>query len=252
MPDRLLFLDFETTGVDPYRDRVVEACFIMPGELCEVWRINPGVPIPAEASTVHGITDDDVSSCPPFSAFAKRIQAMAEGAVLCTHNGRRFDTPLLDAELRRAGQPGLPRHADGRLAVREIDTYALWMRCEQRTLASAARRFAGVDLIDAHSAGADTAVLPEVLDGMRQAFGLGEASIGDLCAMCVPEGEVDRDGKFKRREDGVVVFGFGKHDGQPVANHADYLGWMMKNDFSAETKAFARKFINAVAAGGRV
>jgi oligoribonuclease (3'-5' exoribonuclease) len=38
MRSHLLFIDFETTGVDPYRDRIVEACFMVPGEACHVWR----------------------------------------------------------------------------------------------------------------------------------------------------------------------------------------------------------------------
>src|SRR5687767_1811426 len=60
----LVFLDLETTGLSTSHDRIVELAIIKVapgGDVLErVRRFNPGMPIPAEATAVHGITDDDV------------------------------------------------------------------------------------------------------------------------------------------------------------------------------------------------
>lgn len=242
---RLLYLDFEGTGTDPLNDRIVEMAFAS-ADGAWVARINPGIPIPPETTAIHGIGDADVADAPTFQSLAGKVQLLVEGRVLVGYNNRRYDTLLLDAELRRAGERGLPRDSDGRFAVLEIDLYQLWHRHEARTLTGAAKRFAGVDLgEDAHSADADTRVLAGVLGGMVHAFGLAP-DVESLCRLSVPDGEVDRDGKFRRREDGVVVFNFGQKRGTPVHEEDGLLRWMLPRDFSAETKAFARTFLDEI------
>lgn len=53
----LIFFDLETTGTNITRDRIVEISLIkvMPGgeELARTRRINPEMPIPAEATAIH-------------------------------------------------------------------------------------------------------------------------------------------------------------------------------------------------------
>ncbi|HLE47897.1 MAG TPA: 3'-5' exonuclease, partial [Candidatus Thermoplasmatota archaeon] len=70
---RLVALDLEPTGFNVYRDRIVEFCFIeLDADLCELgrWtrRVNPGVPIPAAATAVHGIRDADVVHLPTLES----------------------------------------------------------------------------------------------------------------------------------------------------------------------------------------
>src|SRR5438270_14068809 len=70
----LAVLDLETTGVDPKLDRIIEVSVLklLPGGGHDhrTRRVNPGVPIPPEATAVHGITDDDVADSPTFRAIA--------------------------------------------------------------------------------------------------------------------------------------------------------------------------------------
>jgi DNA polymerase-3 subunit epsilon len=70
----LAVIDLETTGTDPKKDRIVEISVlkIMPdGErIYRTRRLNPGIPIPAEASAIHGITDADVAAELPFDRIA--------------------------------------------------------------------------------------------------------------------------------------------------------------------------------------
>lgn len=246
MTRRLLFFDFETTGVDPYRDRIVEFAFHeSPGELYTE-RVNPGIPIPAEAAEVHGITDADVAGLPGFSAYAPTIQALVNDAVLVGYASRRFDTVLLHCELVRAGQPGLKKDERGCIVHPEIDLLQLWTRHEDRKLVTAAQRFAHVNIEDvAHAAGVDASVLPKVLQGMCLNFSIDTENIDQLCALSIPDGAIDRDGKFAKREDGVVVFTFGQHKDRPATSEPGFLQWMLTKDFSPETKAVARALIAA-------
>jgi len=250
---RLVFFDLETTGLDPEKDRIVELA--MSAEEGEVYSlVNPGMPIPAEATATHGITDDDVRGAPPFRELVEAVEGMLEDAVLVGYNSLRFDVPFLDAELRRAGRPGLARGELGEILARDIDLYRVWAGMETRNLTAAARRFAGVDLGEgAHRARQDTGVLLDVLHGMLAEFTEwrlaepGEEQVplplDELQRMTAPPEMVDRAGKFKRREDGKIVYAFGQHQGLPVAKFPDYLSWMLLKDFPAETKEIARRLL---------
>jgi DNA polymerase-3 subunit epsilon len=286
---RLVCLDFEGTGVSPSEDRIVSFCFLrVAGPLpAYVQMVNPGVPIPPASTAIHGISDADVADAPRFAHFARGIQsAVNQGVVLCGYSSRRYDTPLLDAELLRAGCPGLPRDDSGRINVAEIDLFQLWcwhrererqmvldivgewaddpdleplkftaqeieILLADRNLKNAARIFAGVDLEAAHTAEADAEVLPKVLEGMISAFDLEDASVERLCELSVPPDAVDRDGKFRRDEDGTVRFQFGKYRGEPVADHPDFLQWMLdpRRDFAPDTLSYAREYLEAAYAG---
>ena len=65
-------------------------------------RINPEMPIPAEATAVHGITDDDVKNEPTFKQIAKSLAQFIEGCDFGGFNSNRFDLPMLVEEFMRA------------------------------------------------------------------------------------------------------------------------------------------------------
>jgi DNA polymerase III epsilon subunit family exonuclease len=105
-----LALDFETTGLDSAIGRVVEIGairFRSEGGICAeeaslACLVNPGMPIPARAISIHGISDADVAQAPSFAEVAPALLALAEGAVIVAHNAG-FDLSFLDMELSRAG-----------------------------------------------------------------------------------------------------------------------------------------------------
>lgn len=61
------------------------------------------MPIPAEATAVHHITDADVADCPTFKMIAKDLAKKFEGCDIAGFNSNRFDIPILDQEFQRAG-----------------------------------------------------------------------------------------------------------------------------------------------------
>lgn len=112
--------DFETTGLHPAVDRIVElgaVRFQIGRELATFAELaNPGIPIHADASRVSGITTEMVLGMPPVEAVLPRFMSFAGSAVLVAHNAE-FDTGFLRAELQRAGLPTVEN--------RIIDTQAL-------------------------------------------------------------------------------------------------------------------------------
>jgi len=99
-------LDLETTGFSSKRDRIVEIGAIRFGvdgiAVTNSWLINPGMPIPASAERVHGISDKMVAKAPSFGSVYPEIKEFIGVATLLAHNAG-FDVRFLAAECSRAG-----------------------------------------------------------------------------------------------------------------------------------------------------
>ena len=93
----IVFFDIESTGVNVAHDRIVEIAFlkISPDGSREsrLQRINPEMPIPAETTQIHGITNDDVKDSPTFRQVAKDFAKLIEGCDLGGFNSNKFDIP---------------------------------------------------------------------------------------------------------------------------------------------------------------
>lgn len=236
----LVFFDLETTGTDPQQDRIVEISVlrIAPDGTREIRtrRLNPGRPIPADATAVHGIRDEDVRDEPSFGQIARSLLEFLGDADLAGFNVRRFDVPLLDREFRDCGQ-------DLGLAGRRVlDAMTIFHRKEPRHLAAAVRFYLGRDHEGAHGAQADTEAAAEVFEAQLARYDdlpSGVAALEAWCEGASPD-RVDRSGKFTWKE-GEATFAFGKHKGrslrQVAAEAPDYLEWILgTNDFPADAK----------------
>ncbi len=99
-------LDTETTGLDPVKSRIIElgAVRIDAGRICHddacSVLVNPGVPIPAASSKIHGISDDDVKNAEEFPAGMAKFIEWA-GPCLIIGYSIGFDISMLKAEHER-------------------------------------------------------------------------------------------------------------------------------------------------------
>ena len=234
----IVFFDLETTGVNIATDHIVEISYlkVYPNgkEECKTLRINPGVPIPTEATAVHGISDADVANCPTFKEVAKNIAKDIEGCDLAGFNSNRFDIPLLVEELLRAG-------VDIDLSKRKmIDVQTIFHKMEQRTLSAAYKFYCDKDLDNAHTAEADTRATYEVLKSQLDRYPDLQNDMAALAEFSTHTKNVDFAGRIVYNEDGVEVFNFGKYKGRSVAEvfktDIGYYGWMMQGDFTLNTK----------------
>jgi DNA polymerase-3 subunit epsilon len=237
----LAVLDLETTGTDPKLDRIVEISVLklLPGGDHDhrTRRVNPGVPIPSEATQVHGISDDDVADCPSFRAIAPSLVRFLEGCDLAGFNILGYDLRLLVAEFNRAGY-SFP--VAGR---RIIDACRIYHRREPRDLTAALKFYCGLDHERAHGAAADVLATTAILDAQLARYGDLPRTIEGLHTHCNDANAVDMSGMFGKDEDGVIVFIKGKYKGRSLLDIAqakpDYLQWMQREDFDDDTKAIA-------------
>lgn len=235
----IVFFDLETTGISIVKDRIVEISVlkVYPNgkEEQRTIRVNPEMPISAEASAVHGITDEDVKDCPTFRMIAKELANYIEGCDLGGYNSNRFDIPLLAEEFLRVD-------VDFDMSKRKfVDVQTIFHKMEQRTLSAAYRFYCDKNLEDAHSAAADTMATYEVLKAQLDRYnGSLENSIDFLSKFSSQKKNVDFAGFIVYDDKGVEVFSFGKYKGVPVEKvlkeQPGYFDWMEKSEFPLYTK----------------
>ena len=235
----MVFFDLETTGTNIATDRIVEISVVkvMPDgeEITRTRRINPEMPIPAEATAVHHITDEDVKDCPTFRQVAKSLCEFMVGCDFCGFNSNRFDLPLLAEELIRAGVD-----VDFFKRAKYVDVQNIFHKKEERTLVAAYRFYCGKELEDAHSASADTMATYEVLCSQLDKYNDLENSVDFLSEFSSRGKSADFAGRIGINDKGVEVFNFGKYRDVSVEEvfreEPSYYDWIMNGDFPNYTK----------------
>ncbi len=235
----LIFFDLETTGINITKDRIVEISLlkVYPNGKEEVKsrRINPEMPIPSQATAIHGITDDDVKECPTFKQISKSLADWMEGCDIAGFNSSRFDVPLLAEEFLRAG-------VDFDMSKRKfVDVQIIFHKKEQRTLEAAYKFYCDKELVNAHSAEADTFATYEVLKSQLDRYPDLQNDMAFLSQEFSSfNNNVDFAGRMIYDENGVEMFNFGKHKGRRVSEvfekEPGYYSWMMDGDFPLNTK----------------
>ena len=247
----LAFFDLETTGTRIGRDRIVQIGIVR--LLADGTRerfqtlIAPGIPIPAEATAVHGITDADVADAPSLEAMARTILDELAGCDLAGFNLLRFDIPFLAEELHRVGFDW--DHA----SLRVVDVQRIYHRMEPRNLSAALRFYCGREHDDAHDALADVEATADVLLAQLERYPdhlqgtvdmLGELS-GDR------ERSPDPAGKLRFDDAGNICLAFGKYQGWSLENigrnDPGYLQWLLsKAELPGSTLAVMRSALAAM------
>ncbi|MCZ2222776.1 MAG: 3'-5' exonuclease [Chitinophagales bacterium] len=241
----IAFIDLETTGINISADKIVEIAIvkILQDGTKQVKRklINPEMPIPAQATEVHGITDEMVKDAPTFKQVANEIKQFIEGCDIGGYNSNRFDIPLLIEEFLRVG---INLNMQGR---KFVDVQKVFHIMEQRTLTAAYKFYCNKSLDDAHSAEADATATWEILEAQIERYPQIGNSVDSIVKFTGEDDIVDFARRFIRVK-GVEVFNFGKHKGKPVEQvikeEPQYYDWMMKGDFAMDTKQKFTEILN--------
>jgi DNA polymerase-3 subunit epsilon len=245
----IAFVDLETTGLNPWSDRIVEATFlkIHPDGNEELISklINPEVPIPEEATAIHGITDSDVAGKPNFKQCGAELTAFIADCDIAGFNVKRFDLPFLETEFRRAGIDFSRQNRS------IIDAQVIYHKLEQRSLEAAYQKYCGKELGGAHRSVVDVRATVEILDAQISSYAELPKDVCGLHEFCCGPGEsnwVDPLGKFIMVED-EITFNFGRYKGERLTdvakNHPDYLDWILhKRDFSLEVQEIVLRALN--------
>ncbi len=236
----IIYFDAETTGVDTEVDRIVELACIKyfpdgrkPEEKTIV--VNPGIPIPKEASDVHGITDEMVKDKPFFSQYAKSLRAWFQDCDLAGFNSDNFDVNLLSSEFVRAELEPIDWNPS------LFDVLKLYRDLFPNTLSEVYKRLTGEDLEGAHGALADIIatkvigdiLLPSLIEKSEKPIETTK-DIDDY--LQGDKKRFDLAGKMYIDSEGVVRWNFSKNKDMPVLEDLGFLGWFNKQNFPQESK----------------
>lgn len=233
----IVFFDLETTGLNTEKDRIIEIGVVrispVKKQISYNRRLNPGIPIPAEVTAIHGITDVDVAGMPSFADIAQKLWVFFEGCDLGGFNIKKFDIKVLCAEFKRTG-------IDFNLENRAIiDPMEIFYQYEPRNLAGAVKFYLGENHENQHAAKSDVEATVKVLDAMLDRYKDLPRDVNNLHKQFVDPNAVDLEEKLIC-SDGITHFNFGKYKGQAVdlicRSYPGYINWILSSDFGSDTK----------------
>jgi DNA polymerase-3 subunit epsilon len=204
-----IYYDTETTGVKFDKDRIIEIAAFDPTNNRTFCRfVNPGFPIPPEASAIHHITDEMVASSPTFKEVGEAfIEFCGENAVLIAHNNDNFDKNFIESEAKRSNLT-LP-------SWKYVDTLK-WARKYRPDLPRHAlqilREEYGIPPNQAHRALDDVIVLHSIFTQM-----IDDLSIEQVLSLLATGPKLSR-------------MPFGKHQGKSLSDiPKDYVAWLKQS-----------------------
>ena len=184
---------------------------------------------------------------PTFKSVAKDVSRYLDNCDLAGYNALKFDIPLLVEEFLRA-------EVDFEVRNRHlIDVQNIFMKMEQRTLKAAYKFYCDKELVNAHSAEADTLATYEVLKSQLEKYNGAEfidrdgnnstPVVNDMKALhdfSSHNKNADLMGQIIYNKEGKETFNFGKYKGRTVEDiftkDPGYYGWIMNADFPLYTK----------------
>lgn len=206
---RPIFYDTETTGIRAEKDFIIEIAAYDPVQNKTFEKlINPGCPIPPDATAIHHISDEMVASAPSFAEIGKEFIDFCSGdVVLIAHNNDGFDVHFLRKEFQR--------HSLSMPDWKFLDSLK-WARRYRPDLPRHTLQFLremyGIASNNAHRALDDVVVLHQVFSYMTDDLDI--ESIINLIAA-------------PRK---LTAMPFGKHQGEPLEKvPKSYVQWLASN-----------------------
>lgn len=223
---KILFLDTETTGLDPETAEICEVAFLLSTytdfkrnsdqdiELQEL--ISTSESIPPEASAVHHITNSMIEGKPTLEDISGNIRNLvAEADLICAHN-LPYDLTILERQL-----PGIFSHITDDMRLDSLRlTRHIWPSIPSSALQVLRYRFnlgSGIGG-DAHRAMFDTMLVRALVEFIIEQKLVNPDSWKDLV-------------KFTQSSLDIKIFTFGKYRGKLVedivAQDGDYVRWLL-------------------------
>jgi len=203
---RAIYYDTETTGIKSEKDYIIEiAAYDPANDASFEMFVKPKIPIPPDATKIHGITDEMVRDAYDFGEVGKQFTEFCEGdSILIAHNNDSFDIHFLREEFRRHDL-SLPEW-------RFLDTLK-WARRYRPDLPRHSLQFLreiyGFPANNAHRALDDVVVLHQVFSVM----------LDDL--------SIDQAYELLNKPRAVKFMPFGKHQGVPLNEvPKNYVAWL--------------------------
>lgn len=253
----LVFLKVATTGLEPIKkkdkpaDRIVEISITRIEADRKTVKtgtrlVNPGFPIPAEATLIHGISDSDVANMPKFEDIAANINSFIGDADFAGFSISNFDLGFLTEEFSRAG---IPFKIYGR---KIIDLSTIFNQMEKRDFRAAASKFANQELSDAPTK-SETAnnIAIQILNGMVDSYS-ADSRFENANSETLNEtfnknkNALDVQRKIILNNEGKPIFGFGKYEGLLVSammiSDPGYYDWCVNvSELPGDTKLLFKK-----------
>ncbi|MGZ3634104.1 MAG: putative quorum-sensing-regulated virulence factor [Parachlamydiaceae bacterium] len=206
MPLRPIFYDTETTGIKVDRERIIEIAAYDPiQERTFEMLVNPGIPIPKEATAIHGISNEMVNNSSSFKEVGQQFaEFCGEDVILIAHNNDTFDMLILKHEATR--------HSLTLPAWKFLDSLK-WARRYRPDLPRHTLQFLremyGIAENNAHRALDDVIVLHQLFSAMTD----------DL--------PIEQVYNLLNKPRDLQHMPFGKHQGTPLKQlPKDYLRWL--------------------------
>jgi DNA polymerase-3 subunit epsilon len=231
-----LFIDLETTGLDPRKDRICQIAMILPDGTEFESLVNPLLPIPSSATALHGVTDEMVAEAPSFKDLAPALIHALEAADCFVAYNFSFDFQFLQYELKRSVEYELDEST-----FSFIDPYRIFKKMFPHKLSNAYLFYTGKEMEVVHSAIIDIRCTKEVLEQQEQRYQdlfakdvkvIESETIGDITIL----------GKWFISSNNKICFRQGKYKDQIVDSrlHSDYLQWIASLD---DTTLSERRYI---------
>ena len=242
----IVFFDLETTGVNIVKDRIVEISIlkIFPNgnKESKTWLVNPTIEIPNEVIAIHGITNEKIANEPTFNQLHKEILNLIEDCDLGGYNSNKFDIPLLAEEFLRCGIDFSMKN------IKTVDVQNIFHKLEKRTLSAAYKFYCNKELVDAHSAEADTIATYEILLAQIDKYSELENNIDFLSKFSsIGNKRLDIAGFLRMNENNEPSITFGKYKGKTLNEVYDinpgYFSWINNAEFPLHTKKILKELV---------
>ena len=245
----IVFFDLETTGINIVHDRIVEISIlkVFPNgnKESKTWLVNPTIKIPKETIAIHGITNEKVANEPTFDLLHKDILRLIEDCDLGGYNSNKFDIPLLVEEFLRCGVDFSIKN------IKTVDVQNIFHKLEKRTLSAAYKFYCNKELIDAHSAEADTIATYEILLAQIEKYSELENDVDFLSNFSnVGNKRLDMAGFIRTNEKNQPIIAFGKYKNKTIDEiyevNPGYFSWINQAEFPQFTKKILKELVAEV------